>query len=249
MAPISLTNRRLALLAVCTLVFAGLACTRVINRTAERRIREALPDAIGPARGYRVHIENAPLQTIEGKVANLTIDGDDVQFPSGLVLDSLHIDLKDVDIDNGHKRVRHIGEAKFTITVSERSLDQFLAGESPAGETIRRTQLTLAENNIVTVTGERVTLLNVGIPFRLTGPIRAASPTRIEIDPRRLTVAGIPVGGIVLSFFKKRIESSLDLRQFPVPVQLSSVTTQRGRMVLSGSIDADALLARAQADR
>jgi len=105
---------------VCILL-TGIACNRVVNRTAERRIREALPEAIGPARQYRVHIENAALQSIEGKFANVTIDGDDVQFPSGLLLDGLHIELKNVDIDTGKKKVRHIGGARFTITIPRRN--------------------------------------------------------------------------------------------------------------------------------
>jgi hypothetical protein len=246
----SLAARRSgAVFVIAGLVLFGWGCSRVINRTAERRIREALPDAIGPARMYSVHIENAPLQTIEGKLANVTIDGDDVQFPSGLLLDNLHIDLKNVNVDTGRGRVRHIGDARFTIVVTEKSLDEFIAGEAPVGESIRKTRLSLGDNNMVTITGERVTLLNIGVPFRLTGPIRAATPTRIEIDPRRLDVVGIPFSGPVLNFFKRRIESSLDLRQFPVPVQMSSVTTQRGKIVLSGSIDAEALLSRAQAGK
>ena len=247
MAPTIIARSLTAGFALLGLAIVGLGCNRVVNRTAERKIREALPGAIGPARDYRVHVESAAQRTIEGKFSNITIDGDDVQFPSGILLDNLHIDLKGVEIDAGRKRVRHIGDARFTITVSEKSLDQFIAGEAPSGESIRKTRLTLGDNNIVTVTGERVTLLNVGIPFRLTGPIRAASATRIEIDPRRLDVAGIPFSGRVLNFFKGRIESSLDLRQFPVPVELTSVTTQRGRIMLSGSIDAEALLSRAQA--
>lgn len=235
-----------SLLAVIVL---SASCARVVNRTAERKIREALPEAIGPARDYRVHIENDPLRSVNGKFSHIIIDGDDVQFPSGILLDNMHIDLTDVNIDSGRKRVRHIGDASFAITVSDKSLDQFLAGEAPAGETIRKTQLQFGDNNTVTVTGERVTLLNVAVPFRLTGPIRAASATRIEIDPRRLVVAGIPLGGAILNFFKGRIESSLDLRQFPVPVSLSRVTTQRGHMILLGTIDANALLTRAQAAR
>ena len=231
---------------LAVLLVAGVNCTRVVNRTAERRIREALPDAIGPAREYRVHIENAPLQTVAGKFANVVIDGDEVRFPSGLLLDNLHIELKNVDIDTGKAKVRHIGDARFTITVSDKSLDQYLAGESPVGETIRHAQVSFADNSMVTVSGERVTLLNVGIPFRLAGPIRAASPTRVEIDPHHLTVVGIPIGGIVLDFLKGRIESAVDLKQFPVSVQLASVTTRQGSMTLSGSIDAEALLSRTE---
>ena len=246
----SLATRVLGVaLTLVALVLFVAGCSRVINRTAERKIREALPDAIGPARQYRVHIENAPLRTVEGKLANVTIDGEDVRFPTGVLLDSLHIDLKNVNVDTDRGRVRHIEDARFTIIVSEKSLDEYIAGEAPRGESIRKTRLTLGDHNYITVTGERVTLLNVGIPFSLTGPIRVVSPTRVEIDTRRLDVAGIPFSGRVLSFFKSRIESSLDLHQFPVPVQLSSVTTQRGRIILSGSIDAEALLSRAQAAR
>jgi hypothetical protein len=236
----------LLLIAGVILVFMG--CGRAINRTAERRIREALPQAIGPAREYSVHVENSPVRTIQGQFANVTIDGDDVQFPSGLLLDNLHIQLKNVDVDTGKGRVRHIGEARFAITVSEKSLDEFIAGESPAGETIRKTRLSLADNNIISVTGERVTL-GLGVPFRITGPIHVASPTRIELDASHLTVIGIPFGGLPLKFLKQRIESSVDLSQFPVPVQLFDVKTQRGSMTLTGEIDAQALLAQAQAHK
>jgi len=241
------TIRRTALLAgACAVALGAAACGRVINRTAERKIREALPAAIAPARAYRVHVENAPLRSVAGKFADVTIDGDDVQFPSGLLMDSLHVELKDVEIDTKRRTVRKIGDARFEITVSDANLDRYLAGAAPAGETIRKTRLTFADNNSVTVTGERVTLLNVAVPFRLTGPVRAANSTRIEIDPRRLVVAGIPLSGGVLSFFKSRIESSVDLRSVPVPMSLASVTTKRGSMTMSGSIDAAALLARAQ---
>lgn len=245
----SVVKQMLGALAVGSVILTGGGCTRAVNRTAERRIREALPDAIGPARDYRVHVENAPLRSIAGKFANVSIDGDDVQFPTGLLLDRLHIDLKNVDIDTRRGKVRHIGDARFTITVSDKSLDQFLAGEAPAGENLRKTRLTFEANNMVTVTGERVTLLNVGVPFRLTGPVRVASPTRIEIDARRLVVAGLPFSTGVLRFFKQRIEASVDLRQFPVAVKLATVSTQRGSMTLSGSVDAEALLARAQAEK
>ena len=214
---------RIALLfGAVVLIAAG--CGRTINRTAERRIREALPNAIGPARQYRVHIDNAPLRTLGGQLSNVAIDGDDVRFPTGLILDNLHIDLKNVDVDTSKGRVRHIGDAQFVITISEQSLDEFIAGETPPGESIRKVRLSLGDNNNVTVTGERVTLLNLAAPFQLSGPVRVASPTRIEINPRRLYLVGIPIGGPILTFFKSRIESAVDLKQLPVPVQLSEVT-------------------------
>lgn len=247
-------NRRratqmLAALALGLIAALAMGCGRAVNRTAERRIREALPALIGPAREYRVHVENAPLRTIQGKLSNVAIDGDDVQYPGGMLLDSLHIDLRDVEVDANRGRVRRIGQADLTITISERSLDEYLAGEAPAGESIRKLRIRLLDSNSVTLTGERVTLFNVGVPFRLTGPVRAATATRIQIDPRRLDVVGLPIGGPILRFFNDRIESAVDLSRMQVPVKLTGVTTSRGQMVLTGSIDAEALLAETQSAR
>src|ERR1044071_7102247 len=63
---------------VVTLLLAG--CGRTINRAAERRIRDALPQYIGPARTWRAHVENPPERTLRGKLSQITIDGDGVEF-------------------------------------------------------------------------------------------------------------------------------------------------------------------------
>ncbi len=233
----------LALIAI--LMIPSYGCGRAINRTAERRIREALPEAIGPARVYRVHVENSAERTIRGRLSSVTIDGEDVRFPSGILMDSIHIELKNVLVDTRKGVVKQIGEATFAMTLSENSLDEYIAGESPEGETIRKTRLTLEDNNSVTVDAERV-LLGIGIPFRLSGPLRLISPKRVEIDPNRLTVVGIPFGGVLLRFLKQRIESSFDLNSLPIKVYLNSVSTRRGSISFKGTLDTADLLLKAQ---
>src|SRR6266540_1658841 len=57
---------RLLLIAACLLT-AG--CGRTINRAAERRIRDALPQYIGPARVWRAHVDNPPERTLRGKLS------------------------------------------------------------------------------------------------------------------------------------------------------------------------------------
>ncbi len=226
--------------------FSAFGCGRTINRTAERKIREALPDAIGPARVYKVHIESAALRTIQGRFSDVTIEGEDVQFPTGILMDKMHIDLKNVRVDTGKGRVTEIGEAKFMMTLSEKSLDEYLAGEAPVGETFRKSRLTLGDNNNVTFSAERVIIGGIGVPFRLTGPLLLINPKRIEIDAKKLTVVGIPFTGGVLAFIKKRIESSIDLNSLPVKVYLSEVTTQRGSIMMTGTLDTQDLLRKAQ---
>ncbi len=227
---------------VSLLLFCG--CGRAINRSAERRIREALPNLLGSARQYQVHVDGAADRTLRGHLASVTIDGDDVQLANGLLLDQLHLELKGVDVDLNRGQLRHIQEARFTATVGEVGLDEFMAGEAPPGETYRNVRFTL-RNGLVTIRGERI-VLGVGVPFALTGPLRLVGPTRIEIDPKHLTLVGIGISGLPLRFLKNRFESAIDLSSLPFPVQLTSVQAEMGRLTLSGTADTNALLLRAQ---
>src|SRR5581483_397340 len=69
----STTTKTALLPFLFTLLIVAVSCGRAINRAAERRIRDALPDTLGPARQYRVHVDNAPDRTLRGRLANVTI--------------------------------------------------------------------------------------------------------------------------------------------------------------------------------
>jgi hypothetical protein len=228
-------------------VAALCGCTRTVNRTAERKIRDVLPDLLGPARQYRAHVDSEAGGTMAGRLAAVTIDGDDVQLPNGLLLDRLRLELKGVNVDTKAQRVRSVQEARFTATVGENSLNEFLAGEAPEGETIQKLHLTL-NNGRVTLAAERL-VLGIGVPFRFTGPLHLLPPHRIELDPTRFVVVGLPITGQPLQFLKKRFESSLDLSTLPFPVEITGVTTTRGQLTLSGTADVTALLRSVQTSR
>lgn len=230
----------LALLISCF----GTGCGRAINRTAERRIREALPDLLGNARAYRAHVEGSETRTLGGNIARVTIDGDDVELSNGLLLDHLHLELEGVRYDTGHRQVRDVKSARFTATVSAKSVDQYLAGESPPGERICQARVTFGEGNRVTIAAERMTL-GIGVPFSLTGPLRV-SGQKLEIDPTRLVVVGIPLTGAPMRFLVQRFEGGANLSVLPFPVQLTDVHTQPGSLTLSGTANVTAILQQAQ---
>lgn len=219
-------------------------CERAVNRSAERRIRDALPDLLGPARQYRAHVESAPDRTVQGRLARVTVDGDDVELPNGLLLDQLHLELQGVEVDTGRRRVEKVREARFTANISEATLNHFLVGEMPEGETIRNTRLGLSDN-MVTITAERV-VLGLGVPFRLSGPVHLTG-RRVELDPQRLVVIGIPISGRPLQFLLQKFEAGVDLSVLPFPVQVTDVQVRQGAVLLSGTADVETILKQAQA--
>jgi hypothetical protein len=222
-----------------------LGCGRAINRAAERRIRESLPGLLGNAREYRVHVAGAATGTLQGRLADVTIDGVDVQFANGLLLDNLHLDLKGVDYDVDHHKLRHIDSAQFAARIGQSSLDEFLAGEAPPGETLRKVRVLLSGDNSVTIQGERITL-GIGVPFEISGPLHVAGPKRVEMDPQRLRVIGVPIPDFIRDFLKTRFESGVDLGSLPFPIRLTSVSTQPGALTIAGTADVQELLQHRQ---
>lgn len=238
----------LSLLVFCVVSLVGPGCGRTVNRTAERRIREALPDLLGTARQYRVHVEGAPGHTLSGQLACVIIEGDDVELNNGLLLDHLHLELDGVDYDTGRRQVRDIKTASFEAMISENSMDQYLAGEAPQGEKIRNVRVAFGKGNSVTIAAERVTL-GLGVPFRLSGPLRVVGKRSLEFDADRLVLIGIPITGAPLRFLLDRLVTGSNLSTLPFPVQLAEVRTSPGSLTLSGTADVPALLKRVQSGK
>lgn len=237
---------RSRLLSILSALLLLAGCGRSINRAAERRIRDLLPAMLGEARDYQVRVSSAPERTLRGRLANVRIEGADVQLANGLLLDRLTLNLRGVEVDTRQKRVHRIGQAQFQATLREASLDEYFAGEAPQGESIRKIRIALEPDASVILTAERI-VAGVGVPFRIQGTFRIAPPCRIELDPERLTVVGVPIGGIVLRFVKSRLEAAFDLRALPFPVSLTGVRAIRGALHLTGTVDTAALLERIQA--
>ncbi len=232
----------------------GLGCGRAVNRAAERKVRDALPRLLGEAKTYRVSINNDPLRTIGGSLANIAIDGDDVLLSNGFLLDHLHLDLKGVEVDTRKGMVKSIRETQFTATVGRANLDEFLAGAQIPEETLKKTRVTL-EQDRVTIAGSRelvqfrIPLLKqepftVNLPFSVSGVLRVAGARRIEFDPSQLNVVGLSVSGKPLEFLKDRFERAVDLNALPFPVTLSRIRTLPNQILLSGTADVSSLLKR-----
>ncbi len=230
------------------LVLIGLnltGCNRPVNREAEKRVKAILPELLGPARQYSVRVEGGWDRTLRGKLRKVAVEGFDVELASGLLLDTLRLDLDNVDVDIDRSQVRSVGAARFTATISKKTLDEFLAGESPEGETLKNTRITLEDNNRVTIASQRV-VLGVGVSFTVSGPISLAGTQRIGFDAQGATVAHVSVPGFVVNYLKDRFVNGIELKSLAFPVALQRVETRAGLLTLSGTVDAAAMLQRAQ---
>ena len=223
-----------ALLLGLSVMTAG--CGRVVNRTVERRIREALPRTIGPAKEYRVHVASAMGHTLQGKLGDVTVDGDDVQLSNGMVLDSLNFDLKNVDVDVKHRQLREIQESRFRVVIRDSAVDDFLVGKSPRGETVRNAHVTFGEGSSLTLKAERV-VDGQSVPFSATGSLKIRDPQHAGVELDKLSVTDTPITGAELELVQSKLENAIDLSRLPIKISLTHVGTSHGTLTLEGAAD------------
>src|SRR6266487_4463315 len=118
----TMTNHKSILHWICAAICCAIlivGCGRTINRTAERKIRDALPGYIGPARVWRAHVENPPERTLRGRLSVVTIDGEGVDLKQTVTLDTLHIEMHDTEVDSGRQQLKKVGSTTFLAVVTE----------------------------------------------------------------------------------------------------------------------------------
>jgi hypothetical protein len=223
-------------------ILIGLAllggCARTINRSAERKIRDVLPSFIGPAREWRAHVENPIDRTLRGRLRSVAIDGTDVRFRETVTLESLHIGMRDVEVDERKQRLKKVGETTFTAAISEQALNEYLrAFPPPDEEPVRIKHVSLRDDKMYVEASRWV--LGRAWPYTITVEPRLTTPTRLDFAPDRMTVLGlrVPLPAPVLRWFARRLSEGFDFSAFPFPVSITSFKTERGRIVLAGTAD------------
>ena len=234
---------RALLLSGALVLIAG--CGRVVNRTVERRIREALPRTFGPAKEYRVHVASPMARTLRGQLGSVTVDGDDVALPSGMVLEGLSLDLKDVDVDVKQRRLREIKESRFRIVIRDAAVDRFLASKSPRGALVRNAHVTFGAGNSLTIRADR-TVRGETVPISAAGSLKIRDPQHVGVDLDKLSVVDAPVEGPELEIVRSKLDNAIDLSRLPIHISLTRIGTTDGTLVLEGTAD---LSATAQRER
>ncbi len=230
-------RNRLSILLVTLVPLLVTGCTRPVNRAAERKIRDALPTFIGPARIWRAHVENAPERTARGKLSRVIIDGENVEVRKTIRLSRLHIEMHDAVVDVGRSRLKSVGRTTFEATVAESDLNDYLRAVASPDDSVRIRTVRLGNNRITLDAVYRVLGREVG--FSAEVEPRLANPSRLEFDPDRFSLLGvrIPLPGTALRWISARLTDGFDFTSLPFPVAISSVQVKKGAVEFSGTAD------------
>jgi len=230
-------RNRFPILFAASIILLAAGCTRPVNRAAERKIRDALPTFIGPARIWTAHVENAPERTARGKLSRVIIDGAGVEVRKTIRLSRLHIEMHDAVVDVGRSRLKSVGRTTFEATVAERDLNEYLRAAASPDDSVRIRSVRLGNNRITLDSAYR--LLGRDVGFSAEVEPRLANPSRLEFDPERFSLLGvrIPLPGAALRWISSRLTDGFDFSTLPFPVAIASVQVTKGAVEVSGTAD------------
>jgi hypothetical protein len=203
-------------------------------RSVERSIRDELPRLIGPADRYAVTVSRSGGGLLAGHIPWINIHGRNVRVVAGLNLDDLQVRLEDVRFSRTSRKVQQIGGTQFEAQVSAASVASYLHHRSP---NLRDVQVAFAGSS-VRVSAARP-LLGIGMPFEVEGQPILRSPTAIDFAASRVAVLRLGLPEFAVRHVQERINPLVDLTAMPLPLNLTAVRVEGGRVLISGTAHLD----------
>lgn len=228
-------------------MLATAGCSRTINRAAERRIRDILPEVVGPARSWRAFVRSSPVNTVRGRLGDVNIEGEDVELAGIVRCSKLRLNLREVAVDTLQGELESVAATHFEAVIDESAVNDYLkANPPPADEPVRIESVRLLDGRIY-ARGTRW-LLGRAWPFTASVEPELVSGTRLVFDPLRITVVGlrVPLPASWLSWLARRLSDGFDFRELPFPVRIRRFDVRRGHLLIQGTADVAEILRRSR---
>ncbi len=187
------------------------------------RIEENLPAVAGDnsndSRRLEVGIRSGKLEAREIHLGGL------------LVVDELRLTASGIMLASGDGPGLRISELNATIIVTESALNSFLAG---------RSEDSLHDLKVYMLTGKVRFEGRYGlIPFTYTGVPEIEGGARLRLDPRQMSIIGVPMPGMGVQAIGERLNAQLarafDITRLPIQMRLTGLTIETGRVLLSAT--------------
>ncbi|MDH7570572.1 MAG: DUF2993 domain-containing protein [Armatimonadota bacterium] len=202
----------------------------IAEREAERRLRQRLPEIIGPAEEYRVSIHSgSDSSVIRGRLGQVTIEGRQVRVGNAWPVDQLTVHLERVRVDTRKKVLREVGSARFEARVGEQTLTRYLEEDA---ENLRSVAVSLDEGS-VRVAG-RFRVLRVWAPFNVSGSLFLLDRHRVGFRVDSVRAVGIPIPDPVERYLEQRLNPVMDLSDTMLSLELTGVRIEPGAVVVTG---------------
>ncbi|MBI2264976.1 MAG: hypothetical protein HYU64_07370 [Armatimonadetes bacterium] len=230
--------------------FSG--CGQIARSTASEKIREKLPDLIGPADSYQVTLDSGVQDMLKGRAEKIQIIGKRVRPKSSPIVDFLQVDLSRIEVDLPRKSLKSLEKCTFQAQFLERDLNDYLVeyqrehplkgdqGRSSGSHEISEARLSLGDRELSLRASFKTPILGmipVQAPIGLAGSIEVKDKVLLYFVPRSMDVAGVSLPKPLAEALLAKINPVADLSKLSVPTRVSKIEIRPGLLWVEGEAD------------
>ena len=232
-------SRTFSVLAAFAVGVALWGCGHPVQETAARKIADALPSVLGPAAHYDVQVDGDPFALTRGRARGVHIQGQDVQLSPKITLNTLNADADDVSFDTKTRRLSHVGTTRFTATMDQAHLTDYLAQSKPLLPSL---VVTLRPSDVEARVP--VTFLGLHTTAALSGTFApdAADPSRLDFVTHGAQFGGVPLPAGLVNLALDVLNPVISLTGLKAPLTITRAGIENGRLMLQGSADLNGLV-------
>ncbi|MBC8104036.1 MAG: DUF2993 domain-containing protein [Cytophagales bacterium] len=224
-------------------------CARVAESKAEKAVNDLLPSFLGPADKYATRIRgDSAGAVLRGRLQSVHIEGDNVRFEDGLVIDRLTMDFDSVSVDTRARKLTSIGAARFTARIGVANLNRYVTANRP---TLAGLIIALGPGT-ASVEARPEVLANFGIsgvkvPITVDGRL-APTPdgTQLDFVPGTARLSVLPIPRPLIDYLARALNPAVDLSTLPIPVRIHGVEIKPDGVYLQGTASSEGLLRAAE---
>lgn len=220
--------KKAALLGIAAIFLAGCS-TGIIRSQIEKGIRDSLPEHIGPARKYKVHVSGSESAMMDGRINRLLIEGTGVQINDDLSVDRMSIIMDKVRFNPRTHAVKGVESTTFEAELSSETLNSFI---SKVKDDKYRVKIRLYDGKAVVDAAPG--LLGIRVPVSVTGSpvIREGNKADFVADEASLSI--IPLPASIINKLFKEVNPVLDMSQMKFPIIIEDITIEKDLIIVKG---------------
>jgi hypothetical protein len=198
---------------------------------AERALVAELPERIGPARSYRVHIDRQGSDLGKGLLSRIDVTGTDVRTRDGLVIPRMDVRLEGVRFDIERRRLKSIDRGRFAASLDEKALTGYV--RSHAGAAVKDVRVALRGGRLSVHAQPEV--FGFGLPSEVTGrPVVRGD--RVDFRADRVAFFGIGLPRIAVEGLENLVNPVADFSGLNEPARITRIAIRDDWMTVDGRL-------------
>jgi hypothetical protein len=173
---------------------------------------------------------------VEITIQTARLNAQDIQIGDLLTLQELRLTAKGISLRTEPGGTGHIAEIDGTVVLTEVAINKMLSGRAEEG--LRDIEVETLTGRL-RISGRREVALGLAVPFTLTAVPVIEGGTHLRLDASQISViAGALPGFVTQAIGEKinaRLKKAFDTSHLPLPLRLTSVDVEPGRVLLSAT--------------